>query len=112
LSDDDNNERKESVGEDGEGKGASSAEPIAPNLISSGMAGQTHTSAADRVATTIALGSGHKRKHCALAAKRKTSRSSADQVMTQLEPPPYRGSRRPLDLVAIKIIFGRLFKAF
>jgi hypothetical protein len=32
--------------------------------------------------------------------------------MTQVEVPPYRGPRNPLDLVAIEIIFGRIFEAF
>jgi hypothetical protein len=32
--------------------------------------------------------------------------------MTQIELPPYHGPRSPLDLVAIEIIFGRLFEAF
>jgi hypothetical protein len=38
--------------------------------------------------------------------------SSADQVMTQIELPPYREPRRPLDLVTIEIIFGCLFETF
>jgi hypothetical protein len=32
--------------------------------------------------------------------------------MTQIELPPYHGPWSPLDLVAIKIISGRLFEAF
>jgi hypothetical protein len=32
--------------------------------------------------------------------------------MTQMELPPYHGPKSPLDLVAIEIIFGRLFEAF
>jgi hypothetical protein len=32
--------------------------------------------------------------------------------MTQIELPPYRGPHSPLDLVAIEIIFGRLFEVF
>jgi hypothetical protein len=35
-----------------------------------------------------------------------------DQVMTQIELPPYRRPQRPLDLVTIEIIFGRLFEVF
>jgi hypothetical protein len=70
LSDGDNNRMIESIGNDAEGKGASSTELIAPNLISSGVAVQTHPSAANRVDTTTALGSLHKRKRGTLAAKR------------------------------------------
>jgi hypothetical protein len=32
--------------------------------------------------------------------------------MTQIELPPYRRPRSPLDLVTIEIIFWRLFEAF
>jgi hypothetical protein len=32
--------------------------------------------------------------------------------MTQIELPPYREPRSPLDLVDVEIIFGRLFEAF
>jgi hypothetical protein len=33
-------------------------------------------------------------------------------VMIQIELPPYRGPQRPLDLVAIEIVFGHLFEVF
>jgi hypothetical protein len=33
-------------------------------------------------------------------------------VTTHIELPPYRGPQSPLNLVAIEIIFGRLFEAF
>jgi hypothetical protein len=32
--------------------------------------------------------------------------------MTQIELPPYRGHRSPLDLVVVELIFGHLFEAF
>jgi hypothetical protein len=32
--------------------------------------------------------------------------------MIQVKLPPYHGLRSPLDLVAIEIIFGRIFEAF
>jgi hypothetical protein len=32
--------------------------------------------------------------------------------MTQIELPPYREPRSPLDLVVVEIIFGRLLEAF
>jgi hypothetical protein len=44
--------------------------------------------------------------------KRKQSKSSTYQVMTQIKFPPYRRPRRPLDLVVIEIIFGCLFEVF
>jgi hypothetical protein len=92
LSDGDNNRRKESAGNDAEDKSASLAEPIIPNRISSGMVGQTHPSAADRVDTTVASSSGHKRKRNVLPPKHKPSKSSANLVITQIELPAYRGS--------------------
>jgi hypothetical protein len=44
--------------------------------------------------------------------KRKQTLPSSDQVMTQIELPPYRGPRSPLNLVIVDIIFGHLFEAF
>jgi hypothetical protein len=32
--------------------------------------------------------------------------------MSQIELPPYRGPRSPLDLIVVEIIFERLFEAF
>jgi hypothetical protein len=83
LSNGDKNEKKESVGNDAEGKGRSSAESIAPNLIGPSTAGRSHHS------TAAPSGSGQKRKHVLLASKCKPSKSSADQVMTQIGLPPY-----------------------
>jgi hypothetical protein len=36
----------------------------------------------------------------------------ADQVITKIELPPYRGPHSPLDLVIVEIIFGCIFEAF
>jgi hypothetical protein len=47
-----------------------------------------------------------------LPPKRRPSKSLADLVTTQIELPLYYGFRRPLDLITIKIIFGRHFEAF
>jgi hypothetical protein len=84
--------RKESAGNDAEGRGAPIAKPTAPNPISSSAAGQTHPSATDQVDTTVILGSGHRRKHILLASKYMPSKSFADQVMTRIELPPYHRS--------------------
>jgi hypothetical protein len=35
-----------------------------------------------------------------------------DQVMIQVELSPYHGPHSPLDLVALEIVFGRMFEAF
>jgi hypothetical protein len=46
------------------------------------------------------------------ATKRSKPIHQVALVMIQVELPPYRGPHNPLDLVAIEIIFGRIFKAF
>jgi hypothetical protein len=56
--------------------------------------------------------SGHKRKRPLTIPKCKPPKTLPDQVMNQIVLPPYREPRSPLDLVAIEIIFGRLFEAF
>jgi hypothetical protein len=112
LSDGDNNGQKEFAGDDSEAKGGSSAEPIAPNLIGSSVASQTHHSAVGQVDAAVPSGSGQKSKHVPLSTKCKPSKSSAGQVMTQIELLPYRGPRSPLDLVDVDIIFRCLFEAF
>jgi hypothetical protein len=53
---------------------------------------------------------GQKRLHA--TTRRSNSVPLADQVMTQVELPPYCRPRSPLDSIAIEIIFGRIFKAF
>jgi hypothetical protein len=95
-----------------EGEGISSAKPIATGPIRSNTLAQADPSIADRVISSTPSAGGQKWKHPPPIPKRKPSKSSADQVMTQIELPPYRGHRRPLDLVAIEIIFGRLFEVF
>jgi hypothetical protein len=52
------------------------------------------------------------RKCPPLATKQSKLVPPADQVMTQVKLPPYRGPRNPLDLVFIEVIFGRIFEAF
>jgi hypothetical protein len=52
------------------------------------------------------------RKRPSPVPKRKQALSSADQVMTQIELPPYHGPRSLLDLITIEIICGHLCEAF
>jgi hypothetical protein len=103
---------KEPAGDDADGGGATSAEHIAPNPIDSNLPGQAHPSVVDRVNATAPSADGQKRKHPPPALKRKQSKPPVDQVMTQIELPPYHGPRSPLDLVAIEINFGCLSEAF
>jgi hypothetical protein len=70
---------------------------------------ETDPSAVDRVAPSAPSGSG---KCQQTVPKHKQAKTLTDQVMTQIELPPYRGPQSPLNLVAIEIIFWRLFEAF
>jgi hypothetical protein len=99
-------------GGDAEGEGVSSAKPIAPSPISSNVSEQAEPSIADRVAIVAPSINGQKQKRPPPIPNRKQSKSLVDQVMTQIELPPYRRPRSPLDLVPIEIIFGCLFEAF
>jgi hypothetical protein len=110
--DGDDNVLKEPTGDDADDGGATSAEHIAPDPIDSNMVGQAHPSVADWVDVTAPLAGGQKRKCPPLALKHKQSKTPVDQVMTQIELPPYRRPRSSLDLVAVDIIFGCLFKGF
>jgi hypothetical protein len=98
--------------DDAEGEGASSVEPVAPGPIGSNVSVQTDPSAVDQAALRAPSAGGHKRKHLPTVPKHKQTKTSTVQVMTQIELPPYRRPKSPLDLVVIEIIFGCLFKAF
>jgi hypothetical protein len=112
LLDGDDNVLKEPTDDDADDGGATSAEIIAPNPIVSNMVGQAHPSVADRVDATSPPASGQKRKRPSSALKRKQSKIPSDQVMIQIELPPYRGPWSSVDLVDVEIIFGCLFEAF
>jgi hypothetical protein len=98
--------------DEAEGEGASSVESIAPGLIGSNTPVQIDPSAIDQAALGAPSAGGHKRKRLPTILKHKQTKTLVDQVMTQIEIPPYRRPRSPLDLVAIEIIFGHLFQAF
>jgi hypothetical protein len=103
---------KKSAGDDARDGEASSAESIAPNPIKPSTPVQIDPSVADRAASTDPPVGGRRCKHPPPVPKQKQALPSADQVMTQIELPPYRGPRSPLDLVIVEIIFGRIFEAF
>jgi hypothetical protein len=87
-------------------------ELIAPGPISSNTSVQTDPSAANWATLGAPFAGGHKRKCLPTIPKHKQTKTLVDQVMTQIELPPYHGPWSPLDLVAIEIISGRLFEAF
>jgi hypothetical protein len=76
--------------------------PIEANItgpIKARASGTTRPTAA--IWATTALASGARgRKYLCIAAKQSDSGCSVDQVMTQVELPPYHGPRNPLDMVA------------
>jgi hypothetical protein len=109
LSNGDDDVPKVPAGDDAEGEGATLVEQIAPKPTSSSALELTKPSAADIVAPFT---SGQKQKRLLPLPKRKLSKPSADQVMTQIDLPPYHGPRSPLDLIPIEIIFGHLFETF
>jgi hypothetical protein len=92
--------------------GVTSAETIAPGSINSVMSEQSKPYVADRVPAIVPSSSKCGCKHPPRITKQSKPITSVDQVMSQVELPPYHGPRSPLDLVAIKIIFGRIFEAF
>jgi hypothetical protein len=90
------NQKVQASDDTGDG-GVSLVEPTTPNPIS----------------YAIALCAGKcGRKHPPPTTKRNRPIPQIDQVMTQVDLPPYCGHRSPLDLVAIEIIFEDIFKAF
>jgi hypothetical protein len=91
LSDGDNNNgQNKPIGDEAEGKGAPSTEPIAPNPTDSSVVRDTRSSAIGQIATASSS-SRQKKKYVSLASKHKLPTPSADQVTTHIELPPYRG---------------------
>jgi hypothetical protein len=98
------------MGDDNGGQGAPSAEPTVPNLIGFSMAEQVRPSATNQLTTATPLDNGQpKKKHLVLVSRRK-QHAPSNQVTIELFP--HYVPRSPLGLVAVKLIFGRLFIAF
>jgi hypothetical protein len=110
LSDEDNARPNEPIGDDAGDNEAPSTETLAPNLIESSSAGETRSSATDQAVPTAPSGDGQKKKCVVLGTKHKHNKATDDQVIIEL--PPYRGPRRPQDIVVVEHLFGRLFEAF
>jgi hypothetical protein len=110
LSDSNHDEKDDPTSDDDEGHRAPSAEPIAPNLIRSGMAAQVLPSVVDQLMTAAPLGSGYPKKKCLVLVSKHKQHVSSDQVTTELFP--HHAPRRSLGLVVARLIFRRLFEAF
>jgi hypothetical protein len=91
------------------GQGAPLAEPIVPNLIGSDMTVQVHPSTVDQLTTAAPLGSGPPKKKCLVLASKRKQLAPSDQVTTELFP--HHAPRCSLGLVAVKLVFRRLFEA-
>jgi hypothetical protein len=104
--------RKAPDGDDAEDREASSVELITPNSVRSDALEQTDSSIADWVASIVPSASEHGCKHSTTIVRRNQPLPSADQVMSQIELPPYRRSRSPLDLIVVEIIFDASLMPF
>jgi hypothetical protein len=80
-------------GDDAEGEGASSVEPITPGPIGSHASVQINPPVADQAGLGAPSAGGHKWKHPPAVPKRKQTKTSTVQVMTQIELPPYGGPK-------------------
>jgi hypothetical protein len=110
MSNEDNVGPNEPIGDDVGGNRALSAETLAPNLIGSSSAGETHPSVADQAIPTAPSADGQKKKRVVLGTKHKHNKVADDQVIIEL--PPYRGPQSPHDIVVVEHLFGSLFEAF
>jgi hypothetical protein len=97
------------TGNDDGGQGAPSAEPIVPNLIGFDTAVQVHPSATDQLTTAAPLGSSHPKKKCLVIASKRKQPAPSIQVTTELFL--HHAPCCSLGLVAVELIFGRLFEA-
>jgi hypothetical protein len=91
--------------------GVASAEGNAPVLIVADAPEMPKSLAVNQVLVVPPSGR-HGQKHPPPAIRRSNPVPQTDQVMTQVELPPYRRPCSPLDLIAIENIFGRIFEAF
>jgi hypothetical protein len=103
---------KKLTSDDARDGGASLAELIAPSPIRSDASGQIDPFVTYWIASTAPLVGECRHKRSSPIPKQKCALTSLDQVMIQIELPSYREPCSPLDLVAIEIIFERLFEAF
>jgi hypothetical protein len=100
-----------SVVDDAANMGAILIKATVPEWIGAGAPDILRSPIIDQ-APTIPPSGGHGRKHLCLIARCSDPVPQANQVMTQVVHPPCRGPHSLLDLIAIEIVFGRIFEAF
>jgi hypothetical protein len=91
--------------------GAIPAEAISPGSIGIGAPNPHRPPVSDSVPIVPPTG-GCGRKCPHITAWWSNTIPHADQVLTQVKLPPYHRPRSPLDLVAIEIVFRRVFEVF
>jgi hypothetical protein len=109
LSNNTNEDWRQTAGDDVEGPGIPSIEPITSKPIRSSMAAPVCPPAADQPVFAAPPSGGQKWKRIRLASKRKIT-TSFDQVMTELHFCHLSCNRS--NLVSVNLVFGRLFEAF
>jgi hypothetical protein len=109
LFDNTGEDRRQTAGDDVEGPGIPSIEPITSNPIGSSMAAPVCPPSADQPVSAAPPSGGQKQKRISLASKRKVTTSS-DQVITELHS--CHLSRNQSNLVSVNLVFGHLFEAF
>jgi hypothetical protein len=110
LSDSNQDGQDDPAGDDAGGQGAPSAEPTASDLIGSDIAERVHPSAVDQFTTVAPLVSGQPRRKRLMLVSKHKQLGPSDQVAIELLP--HHVPQSSLGLVAVKLIFGRLFEAF
>jgi hypothetical protein len=91
--------------------GVTSAEAIIPSQIGASAPSNPRSSIVDLV-SVVPPTRGRGRKRPPITVKRFNHVPRDDQVMFQVELPPFPGPHSLLDLVAIEIVFGCIFEAF
>jgi hypothetical protein len=103
--------RKGSTADDAGDKGTASAETLISGLIKTDAPGKPKPFVTDQASVKPPTSRRNQKCPCT-AVKRPNPVPQADQVITQVELPPYCGPHNPLDLVIVEIIFGCIFQAF
>jgi hypothetical protein len=109
LFDNTGEDQRQTAGDDVEGPGIPSIEPITSNPIGSSMAAPVCPPTADQPVSTVPPSDGQKQKCIRLASKRKITTSS-NQVIIELHSCHLSCNRS--NLVSVNLVFGCLFEAF
>jgi hypothetical protein len=103
-------DQKVSTVDDVGDKGTTLAKALVPSPIGVDAPSNPRPSIIDRV-PTVPPSDRRSQKRLCITAKQSNLVPCANQVMTQVELPPYHRPYNPLDLIAVEIIFGCIFEA-